>query len=308
MSSADQALIRYVLEVTPGTTPTDDAGWKELPITGESITAGPNYTESEVMNPARTLQDLILTGKAATGNVDGELRAADWDDLIEAALKGTWTTEVCKIGTVKRSYSIEEEYLDLTNTFRIATGMEVSTLALSVAYGGVATVSFGFEGFDVATAVASAVGLGTSTAASANPSMEGSAGTVVNIDGAPVAGAVFRSFNLNLGNNMRPIEGMGTVGRDGIESGSAAVTGSLEMYYSDATKSYYDDLLSGASRGVDVTITRNAKSFKFDVPAAVFSAGDPNAGSRNSDVMLALDFTGKYDATDDTSLVVTRVP
>ena len=308
MSNADQVLIRSVLETTPGTTPVASANWKELPITSESIAAGPNYIESEVMNPTRNLQALILAGKGSSGSIEGELRAADWDDYMEAALKGTWTTDVLKVGVVKRSFSIEEEYQDLTTYWRIATGMEVNTFDLNVAYGAIATVSFGFEGFDIASAVTSAVGAGSSASASANQSMEGSAGSVVNIDGAPVSGAIFRSLALSVNNNLRPQEGMGTVGRDGIASGSASVTGTLEMYFADETKAYYNSLLAGTSHGIDVTITEGSESYKFDVPAAKFTAGDPNAGGRNTDVMLSLAFTGVYDATDTSSLVITRVP
>lgn len=90
MGATNRAKLSYVAEVTPGTTPTSPA-FKELRITSSGMRFNPERKTSNELRSDRQVVDQILTGLAAEGPLGGELSFSAYDDLIEAALQGTWS-------------------------------------------------------------------------------------------------------------------------------------------------------------------------------------------------------------------------
>lgn len=75
---------------------------KALRLTGESLDYDLSQTESAEIRDDRQISDLVIVGAAATGGFNIEWSFAEYDQLLEAVLQGTWS----HIGTAGVSAAI----------------------------------------------------------------------------------------------------------------------------------------------------------------------------------------------------------
>lgn len=97
MSSADLVLHSYIEEVTLGTTPA--AALKNLNVVSSSLDANIGTTVSNQINPNRSESDLIRTSGASTGDLGVEFQYKSYDEFIEGALGGDFSTAVSLTAT-----------------------------------------------------------------------------------------------------------------------------------------------------------------------------------------------------------------
>ena len=310
MSESNRVALRYIPEVTYGTTPTNGV-WQALRFEGESFTATPDVTVSNEIRSDRHISDQLQTGLTVGGGFNFELSPNSYDDLIESALAGTWTADVLKVGTVDSSYSIEKEFEDITAASTYTgisfTGMRVGQMSLSLAYGAIATGTFTFAGNGSDTPTASLVGTGSVTAATSTPILNASSDVnSVKINGA-TTDICITSMVLDINNNLRPITCIGSVAPTNQSKGSAGVTGTVELYLDSNSFVMYKNVLTQTEISLEYTITDGTNSYKFFLPKVKLSGDAPMSSGKDQDVMLSFSYTALYDATEDTSLVITRV-
>jgi len=89
--------VRYVAEVTFGTTPASPA-LQELRLTDESLNYNIEFERSNELRADRATTDTILVGASADGSINGEFSYSTWDDFIESALFSTWQTTGSALG------------------------------------------------------------------------------------------------------------------------------------------------------------------------------------------------------------------
>lgn len=97
MSASNSVAWRYIEEVTFGTTP-GTSTWVELARTGGSLDGKTDTVTSKAVRSDRQIQGFYRTGQHAEGSMEFELAYGQFDDLLEAALCGTWTTAVAYSG------------------------------------------------------------------------------------------------------------------------------------------------------------------------------------------------------------------
>ena len=90
-AASNYIAIRYVTEVTFGTTPASPA-LQELRLTDESLNYNIEFERSNELRSDRATSDTILVGASADGGINGEFSYGTWDDFIESALFNTWQT------------------------------------------------------------------------------------------------------------------------------------------------------------------------------------------------------------------------
>jgi len=131
MSDTNQVSLRYVEEVTEGTTPASPA-LTELKITGTSdMGFTPETTVSEIIRSDRQENDLILVNGTVGGQFDTELISGVHDDLIEGVLwSDPWSTET-EVITAGANVSIT----DLAGTALLADADLGGTLGAGAAVG-----------------------------------------------------------------------------------------------------------------------------------------------------------------------------
>jgi len=98
MSASNSVAWRYIEEVTFGTTP-GTSTWVELARTGGSLDGKTDTVTSKAVRSDRMVQGFYRTGQHAEGSMEFELAYGQFDDLMEAALCGTWSTAVAISGT-----------------------------------------------------------------------------------------------------------------------------------------------------------------------------------------------------------------
>jgi len=307
MSSSNQVTVRYVPEVTPGTTPADDAGWKELGFISENLTASPQTNEIDEINSDRMDTDLLSNGYSVSGGVQGRLRYSMWDDFMEAALGGTWTTNVLKVGAVSRHFSFEKEFGDLTNKFLAFKGMKCSSAQMNFDRQNGVTMDFQFMGLSTVTdGSSSLVGSGSSASPTTNEIMNaaGDVGTI-NVGGAGST-ICFRNISLNINNNVQPRMCMGSEGPSAVTEFASRITGSLEVYLDDDAFAWLSSLIDQTTEDVEWTVTDGTNTYTFNMPKIKFSGQLPVIGGGNQEIMLPLDFTVLKDSGTGSTLDVTR--
>lgn len=305
MSETNRVSLKYVPEVTYGVTPTDDTGWKYTPYTSESFTATVNTTESAEVRSDRMLSDMPKVSTQVSGGQDIELSPSTFDDFIEAAMCDNWTTDVLNIGTEKKSFSIEKAFEDLA-VYQSFTGMRVSQMSLSIAYGSIITGSFQFMGNGSEQLASSLVGAGSATAVAAHDVMNATSDVgTVTIDGGST-GICINTLNIDLNNNLREITCIGKEFAEDISYGSASVTGSVEMYLTAESWALYGNVLSNADVALEYTVDDGTNSYTFLLPKVKLSGDAPQSSGKDADVMVTFNFSALVDDVTGTSFRITR--
>jgi len=306
MSESNRVEIKYVAESTYGTTPTNSTAWQALRFTSHSLSGSPSTVVSKEIRSDRQVSDLILVSQQVGGEIQGEFSCLTYDDLIQAAMGGTWTTAgVLKAGTTERHFTLEVGYTDWTAPQYLQyKGMRVGSMGLNFAYGSVATCSFGFAGKTHLSSATSLLGSGSVAAATTTDVLNGSSDiSGVEIDGsAPTS--IVKAISLNLNNNLRPLEGVGATGPQDQAYGRSMVTGSIEMYFDD--NAAYAKLLANTTASLEWVVGDGTNSYTFLLPKIKFNQGAPTVSGVDTDVMLRLDFTALYDSGEATQLKITQ--
>ena len=294
MSESNRTVIRYVPEATYGTTPVASALWKTLGHNSDSLTVKPVKTESARIRTDRMIQDQIKTHEENGGSVEFELSFADFDDMMEAAMCATWSTNVLTLGTVDKAFTVEKEFSDLTPHYIQIKGCRVDKLDLSFKFGEVVKGAVTFAGATSANGTTGLVGAGSCAALSANPVMAANVDIdTVTIDGTSVAssGIIVNEISLSIANNLRPNYSLIAQAPSDQKKGTARVSGKLSAYCSVASWAIFTKMVSNADATLSWVITDAAgKGYTFTLPKLKFGGSSPNIGGQDQDIMIEAEF------------------
>lgn len=188
----------YVVESTFGTTPGSPV-MLTLPINSHSLNLEKAALESAEIRSDRQVSVFRHGNKTVSGNIEVELRADDFDDLLEAALFDNFdSSNVLKAGTTFQSLSIEDGALDI-DQYRLFTGCAVNSMAINVVPNEIITATFGMvgKGMSISGSPADA----SPTAASGNDPFDSFSGTI-NEGGSAIANV--SALTLNIENSIEP--------------------------------------------------------------------------------------------------------
>ena len=306
LATSNRTALRYVAESVFGTTPTTPV-LSTVRYTGESINYSLRNIKSQEIRDDRNTADLIQVQSDAGGDVNFEMSYGSFDDLIEAALCGTWTADVLKNGTELRSFTVQKEFQDATTPFfKNYTGMRVGGMDLNFQTGQILTGKFPFMGLGAATSTSQIAGA-TFAAASTTTPMN-AVGNVTNIvkDTVPMTD-FFSKLSLTLNNNLRAQRAIGSLPSIGIALGSLDLTGSIELYLQD--KTLVDLYLAGTYFSLGFTLTDEVpNTYDFLLPKVKFETGTVVAGGLDQDVMLTGTVRAIYDSVETCAIKITRNP
>jgi len=309
MSSANEVSVIIVEETTYDTTPAAGT-WETMRLTSESLSATPQVNQSSEIRADRMVADQFIVSTASEGSISWELSTQGaFDLLLEGAMYNDWTTNVLTVGTssTEKSYSIEKEFGDLTaNHIFLYSGMRVNQFSLNVAYGEPVTGSVEMVGATVATSSTSAVGGGTLNPATSSDVINAVDGlSVLNIAGTPFTGCI-QGITLNINNNMRPEQCIGSTTPGDQIPGTCEITGTVSAYLTDTTVQWYtSQVINNSAFDIQFTLSDGTNTYDFDLPNCRISGSAPNAQGIDTDVMVEVDFTCLYDGSSS-SLTITR--
>ena len=292
----------YSAETTWGTTVAANPITLLRYVSG-SMKTDTTSTMSAEIGTSREVSDHIRTQARGNGQINLEWSYGSFDDILEALLGGTWTTNVLKVGTVKRSFTFERQFTDITQ-FEAYKGAIITGVTLNAGIGKVIDGSFSFMS-KAGVSAGATVGTGT-TAVNTNPIFnpidhiqlvrEGGVGSIPGVT----------EFTVNLRQNGIDFGQIASIDPANIQAGRFEADGTISVYKQDATylAKYLD--WTTTSLQFDIGGAANLKYSLLFSKVKLSQAETPNGGI-NQPLVEKFNWTAFLDATD-TTLKITRTP
>lgn len=300
IASGSRHSLAFVAEVTYGTTPSTPT-WTDVRHTACTLGLTKETVESEEIRADRQILTVRHGNRAAGGDIEGELSYGSYDYLFEACLCGTWSTDVLKAGTTRRSFTFERRFQDVTQYFRTLGG-EVNSVSLSCAPNAMIGVSFGIIGQDV-TLTQTAVASSTYSAATTTSQFDSFSATLSE-GGSTIA--LVTSLEVMLENGIEPQYVIGDDETVRPSIGRSRVSGSLTAYFENET--LFNKFLNETVSSLTLLLTDTAgNTLQIEVPELKYTSGSPDVSGEGS-VTVSMDYVGTYDASAASNIVITRNP
>lgn len=302
-ASGAEVRVAYVAEATFGTVPATPA-FKTVRATNGGLRTTKATGTSDERRADRNVSDEYMLGKDSAGSYDFELSYGTFDDFFEAALGGTWTTNVLKNGVTKKSFTIEETIeLGATDAFSRFRGAMVNGFTLDITAREAITGSMDIMAVEEQLATAIVTGA-TYAAATTSPVLTASAHVGTVTFGA-FASPKIRRISLDVTNNLRTRPTIGTLFSQEFGTGRFDVTGTIECYFED--QAIYTAVMNHDTAAISVTVgATTANKYTILIPKAQLGDGDRVIGGTDDDIMVAIPFRGVFDTATAASLQITR--
>ena len=298
-AQGSRSSLSFITEATFGTTPAGN--FTNLPFSTHSL----NLTKDRVAGTDIQADRMARVDRHGNRQVGGDivvdLRDGDFDSFLESAMLNTWATNVLKVGTTPKFFSIEDYAADIDQS-RVFTGMSVSTMGISLAPNQMVTTTFGMVGKDMTISATEK----TQNAASGAAPFDAYSGdiSIGNVGGAsPVAIVTALDFTLN--NSYAPTFVIGDDSAPSLEYGRAEVEGTLTAYFEDAA--LIDRFLNETETEIEVSVDdpTGGNSYTFSFPRVKINSADVGVDGPTSR-MISMSFVALYDTTEGTNLKITR--
>lgn len=303
IASGSGRQIAYTAESAYGTVPATPT-WKVLRSTGGSLRTNKSTVVSDEIRADRNVSDELQTAQDVTGSYNFELSYGTLDDLLEAALCGTWATNVLKNGTVQRSLSFEER-LDMGGgafSFSRFDGCQVNSLSLSLNARERITGSVDLMGQSEALDTAIVTGA-TYTAANSKAIQTTSTGVASLLVGG--SAIKIRQMSLQVANNLRTRPLVGSLYTDSLGYGRCDITGSLMAYFE--SNALYQQALDHGAGAISFTVGSVAnEKYAFSLPICRLLNPERAPGGNTDDVMVTIPFRAIFDSASGAEMTITR--
>ena len=299
-AQGSRSSLAYIAETAFGTTPATPT-FANLPINSHSLDLTKDRVEGNEIQSDRMPRVDRHGNKQATGSLEVDLRKGDFDELIESAFLNSYVTNVLKVGTTPKFFSMEDAANDISQ-FRLFTGLSVSSMNVSIAPNQMVTGSFDMVGKSMTQSGATGSTGGAPTASSTNAPFDSYSGTISD-GGAGIS--IVTSIDFSLTNSFAPTFVVGSDSAQQLEFGRAVVEGTMTVYYEDET--LINKFLNETESSISVTVNdpTGASAYTFDFPRVKYNGASvplQNPQSR----LITLPFVALYDTTENTNLKLTR--
>ena len=299
-AQGSRSSLAYIAETSFGTTPSTPT-FANLPINSHSLDLTKDRVEGNEIQADRMTRVDRHGNKQASGSIEVDLRKGDYDELLESAFFNSYATDVLKVGTTPKYFTMEDAANDIAQ-FRLFTGLAVSTASFSIAPNQMVTATFDMVGKGMTQAGTTGSTGGTPTASTTNSPFDSYSGTITD-GGSGIS--IVTSIDFSLSNSLAPTFVVGADNAQSLEFGSAVVEGTMTVYYEDETliNKFLNETESSITVSVDDPTGSNAYTFEF--PRVKYNGASvplQNPQSR----LITLPFVALYDSVEGTNLKMTR--
>ena len=298
-AQGSRSSLSFIVESTFGTTPAGN--FTNLPFSTHSLNLTKDRVAGNDIQADRMPRVDRHGNRQVAGDIVVDLRDGDYDAFLESALLNTWSTDVLKVGTTPKFFSVEDYAADIDQA-RVFTGLSVSSLAISLAPNQMVTTTFGMVGKDMTISGTEK----TQDAASGAAPFDAYSGDIsIGNVGAGSAVAIVTGLDFTLTNSFAPTFVIGDDSAPSLEYGRAEVEGTLTAYFEDASliNRFLNETETEIEVSVDDPTGGNAYTFLF--PKVKINSADVGVDGPTSR-MISLSFVALYDATEGTNLKITR--
>jgi hypothetical protein len=302
-SQGSRAGLSYVVESTFGTTP-GTPSLIQLPYTTHSLNLTKERVTGTDIQPDRMPRVDRHGNRTAAGDIVADLRKGDYDPFLESAFFGSFSTNVLKVGTTPKFFSIEDAATDITQ-FRLFTGMSVSSLAVSIRPNQMVTGTFSMIGKNMSISGTSVDG--TKTASSGNQPFDAYSGAlkIADAGGSLATAAIVTGIDFSINNSLAPTFVVGSSTTPQLEYGMATVEGTITAYFEDAT--LINRFLNETETALEVSVDdpTGSSDYTFLFPRVKINGADVPVDNPTSRI-ITLPFVALYDTTEATNIKLTR--
>lgn len=303
MADGSRHSLAMIVESTYGVTPATPA-LGPIRHTSCSLALSKNTSQSEELRSDRQIADYRHGAFQVGGDIGVELSCKSFDDIIEAVMCGTWSANVLKAGTTRRSFTLERFFSDiqsLDKPYHRFTGCEFNAMNLQVTPDARVTGSFSVIGKGMATDTAIVTGA-TYDPAETTASLDSFTGTLS--EGGSLI-AVITEVSLNLTNGMEPRFVVGSKESERPSIGQSNISGQISAYFENSD--LLDKFINETESSIEFTLPDGAgNSLTFELPRVKYNGGQPDV-SATGPIVLTMPFQALYDEAEDTNLKITRV-
>ncbi len=298
LASGSNHDMSYVREVTYGVTPATPT-MKPLRNTGTTLALTKDPVQSEELRKDRQIACFRHGNRQVGGSVNYELSFTDFDDMLEAALCGTWTNDVLKAGVTRRSFTVERFFSDINTRIRY-TGCEVNSLSLTIAPNANVTGTIEFIGKDQDPVNTMVTGATYPEALGGCP-FDSFTGTIT--EGGSSIGIVTQiEFSVNNGITPNFVIGSKTTAETSIDRSN--VSGTVTAYFESVA--LMNKFINETSSSLQFSlVNETGDTITFNFPNVKYNGGQPDVSGTGS-ITIALPFQALYSTAQESQIVITR--
>lgn len=224
-----------------------------------------------------------------------------------ASGNSTYVRQVIKAGTVRKSFSIEQQFPDLASPlYEVFVNCLVNTCTMNLPTEGEVTCEFGIVSIGSNGESTTRTSGATDTAQSGlTPCGASVSGTSITQDGSALSGGCISSLSIALANNRTPIKQVGSQLACSISEGAFTATLTMAIYKADNTQKAKLDAGTAFALEVIAANQTSDTQFIFSFGQLKYTAGPKS--DTNSSVVESFTAEAEYSSTDDTSMYVSVV-
>lgn len=195
----------------------------------------------------------------------------------------TMTGSMIRNGTTLTSFSVQKELQDISPpSFFIFNGVRIGQLQLTFETGSILTGVFSLMGLGASVNTAGESGQ-TEVPAPTNEIMN-AVSNILQIEFDDVVSTVFfNSLSLNINNNLRAQDAIGSLPHVGLALSRLEVTGDIELYFADNDE--YTKYLNATAFSLSFRVEdASGKAYVFTLPRCKYETGEVVAGGLDQDV------------------------
>ena len=297
-AQGSRSSLSFIVESTFGTTPAGN--FTNLPFTTHSLNLTKDRVAGNDIQADRMPRVDRHGNRSVAGDIVADLRDADYDAFLEAAMLNSFSTNVLKVGTTPKFFSIEDYAADIDQA-RLFTGMTVNSLAVSLAPNQMVTGTFGLVGKDMTIGATEK----TQDAASGAAPFDAYSGDlkIADTGGVLAASAIVTGIDFTLTNSFAPTFVIGDDSAPQLEVGRAEIEGTLTAYFEDAA--LINRFLNETETALEVSVGDGTNDLTFLFPRIKVNSADVGVDGPTSRI-VNISFVALRDDTEASNLTITR--
>lgn len=297
-AQGSRSSLSYIAESTFGTTPVGN--FTNLPFSTHSLNLTKDRVAGNDIQADRMPRVDRHGNRQVSGDIVADLRDGDYDAFLEAAMLNSWSTDVLKVGTAPKYFSIEDYAADIDQA-RLFTGCTVTSLGVSLAPNQMVTGTFGIVGKTMTIGATEK----TQDAASGAAPYDAYSGDLKIADngGVLAASAIVTGLDFTLTNSFAPTFVIGDDSAPSLEYGRAEVEGTLTAYFEDTA--LINRFLNETETALEASVGDGTNSLTFLFPRIKINSADVGVDGPTSRI-VNISFVSLYDTTEATNLKITR--
>jgi len=294
IAESDGMRLAYIAEVTEGTTPATPA-FQVVRYNDESLSSEKQSVISAEVRADKNVTDILHTGFSVGGAINSELTDASFEDFMEAALRGAWSTDTLVNGVARSSFTFEKTTEEgATDSFMRYRGCFIDGMRLAASEGGIATIGFDILGMGVDAGAAAIITGATYVASNTKAPMTGSDMGSIAVGGISTLN-VIKGIDLTITGNNREQRQLGSDDLAGVALGRIEVNGTLDLYFEGIE--VYNAIIAHDTAALTFPIgSVTGEKYTITIPKMRLLSGDPISGGTGQDIAFSVPFQGYYDS------------